>query len=89
MCPRTYNLQAGLLMTILVGAAFVIHRDQEALYLAGGSASSTAAEHQSGRSGGYTETAGNSASGAGAGSNSAEGKISSSLSAHATPHLPQ
>lgn len=44
MCPKTYNLQAGLLMTILIGAAFVIHRDQEALYLAGGPP--TAAQHE-------------------------------------------
>ncbi len=34
---KSYNLHAGILMTVLVGSAFVVHRQAEARYLAGGS----------------------------------------------------
>jgi hypothetical protein len=37
MSSKSYNFQAGLLMTALIGAAFVIHHHAEASYLAGGS----------------------------------------------------
>jgi hypothetical protein len=81
MRPRTYNLQAGLLMTILVGAAFVIHRDQEALYLAGGSPD--AVQHE-GRGG---ETSSSSSSSAA--SNSPAARMASGLNGNVGPHLPQ
>lgn len=41
---KSYNLHAGILMTVLVGSAFVVHRHAEARCLVGGSYAAQDAE---------------------------------------------